>query len=118
MDTIEFDRENLELMSRGHADVVEGRLLDKYDMAKSSQDRASLLQAISSLAHFYSLPVKEDLAKAEQYFQERFAILLDEESALELVMFYYYSLGDPRKTLEGVARVRSLTDKGANTIRF
>ena len=88
MDTIEFDRENIELMSEGHADVVEGRLLEKYEIAKSSQDRASLLQVISSLAHFYSLPFKEDLAKAEQYFRERFAILLDAESALEIVMFY------------------------------
>jgi hypothetical protein len=111
---VDFERENVELMANGKACEVEHRLLERYEHAKRTQDLSTLSSAISSLAHFYSLPFKEDFAKAEHYFHEVMSLAPTAESALELVMFYYYSVQDPVKTLDATNRVRSLTDRNVS----
>jgi hypothetical protein len=119
MDVSTFDRENIELIAKGQVDEVERRLGENYEAAKASQDVARILHAVSALAHFYALPFKEDQSKAEHYFRKRYTMRPGADAALELVMFCYYSLQDPKKTLDETNRVRSLTDRSkAGDLRF
>jgi|SRR5262249_5381617 len=107
MEMMEFDRENVRLIAKGEVEQVEKRLLRNYRSAKKSGEQDRLLDAISSLAHFYARPFKEDLAKAERYFRERFRLFPDVDSALELVMFSHFVLDDPQRTIRETGRVRS-----------
>src|SRR5262245_28083617 len=119
MDSMNFDRENVELIGRGQVDEVERRLAVNYEMAKIKLDLATLLHAISALARFYALPFKEDLLRAEQYFRQRFEMLPGADACLDLITFYCYTLQDPNKTLGETGRMRSLTDKAtARDLRF
>jgi tetratricopeptide (TPR) repeat protein len=119
MDTREFDRTNVLLIASGQVDEVERRLAVNYEEAKESEDQARVLHAVSALAHFYALPFKEDLLRAEQYFRELFQLQRGPEASIELIMFSYYALQDSRKTLEETGRMRSLTDRDrASDLRF
>src|SRR5258708_18422233 len=112
MGNVDFYIENTRLLAKGQFAKVERRLLGNDEAAKNGQDLERLVLAISALAHLYALPFKKDLAKAEHYFEEMFRTRPDTDSALQLVLFYYYSLADPTRTLEGVARLRSLSPDG------
>ena len=114
-----FGPEEVKLVAQGQADEVERRLLNSYESAKDSGNTTGLQYAISSLAHFYALPFKEDLEKADRFFREALLVSPGADSAVELVFFCHYVLADPGKTLQEVARVRALTDKGrAGDLRF
>jgi tetratricopeptide (TPR) repeat protein len=113
MDEYPFGPEQVLMLSHGRADEVEQRLLNYYVSAKASADPERLRTAITCLAHFYGLPFKQDLQKAEHYLQEGLRTLPDAESALRLVYFCYLTLSDPRRTLEAVACLRALKPEDA-----
>jgi hypothetical protein len=75
MDTIQFDQEIDELIATGQVDEAERWLLNHYEKMKSRQDKALLVHAATSLEHFYALPLKEDVVKAETILsRERFEL--------------------------------------------
>jgi hypothetical protein len=100
--------EEIEMIRVGRADEVERRLLVHYDLMKAAKDPKHVFNAASCLAHFYTRT--NDMLQAERYFREGIAAFPCAESALEMVFFSYFVLGDPEKTLREADVVRTMVD--------
>jgi TPR repeat protein len=98
------------MLADGRFDEVERHLLDFYESAKAGPDSDLLRNAITCLAHLYSLPFKKDSDQAERYYEELVRLYPTPDSTLQVVFFRYYTLHDLAATIEEVARLRAVAN--------
>ena len=95
------------LLRSGQERQAEQELLNTSAELRRTGDIEGLKFVINRLAHFYALPMSEDLAKAEQCFLECELLSPEPYTLLQTATFYFYDRRDFSKTITKVDEIKS-----------
>lgn len=109
-DQNDFDQKITELIRSGQETEAESRLLSARAELTSRNDLEQLEYLLNRLGQFYSMPGKEDPAKAEECFLEREALSSKLYPRLQTATFYFYVLSDFEKTIRKVDEIGELRE--------
>lgn len=109
-DDVEFENGFSQLIGSGKYDEAEQFLLTAYSEFKAANNRNDLDFVIGHLAHFYSFPESEDLAKAEHYCLEREVLSPGTHPKLQTAWFYFYTTCNFPETIKKVDEIAALKD--------
>lgn len=105
------------LRNKGY-DQAEQFLLEQYTEIKGGGNATALSHILGALAHFYCLPFKKNLSRAELYYREMESNFPGRETDLTIAMFYFYNLRDFTKTIERVQAMGVLERQEKRDIQF
>jgi len=106
-DYTEFQTKIRHLISLGETAQAERELLEAAGKLRRAGQIEELESVLVALAHFYSMPKTEDLAKAESYFLGRELLSPTQYALLQTATFYFYVSRDFPKTIAKVDQIRS-----------
>ncbi|MGO9229081.1 MAG: hypothetical protein ACLQKA_07710 [Bryobacteraceae bacterium] len=109
-DQIEFVSRIREMITTGHEKQAERELMAAWSDLTGADDADHRIFILSQLAQFYSLPMAEDLPKAESYFLECEALSPEPHTLLQTAMFYFYVSGNFPKTIAKVDEIKARWD--------
>jgi hypothetical protein len=109
-DKTEIDLKIEGLIDNGQYGQAEQELRDAYTERKLAGDIDGLAFVTGHLASLYSLPMYEDLAKAQAYYEEHEVLSPTPYTLRQTTFFYFYLRRDFAKTIAKVDEIRARWD--------